>query len=82
MDWKKRFRNKTFLISLGSVILLFAQYVGHIFGFDAPNDMVQDFVNIGNSGLAMLVILGVVIDPTTSGIKDVSKELDQDLELQ
>ena len=63
MDIKSRLRNKTFLVSIFSAVLLLCQQLGlHIF----PSN-VQD---IFNTILAILTIVGVVIDPTTDGITD------------
>lgn len=63
MDIKSRLRNKTFLVSLFSAVLLLCQQFGlHIF--------LDNSADIFNTVLVILTILGVVIDPSTPGIND------------
>lgn len=63
MDIKSRLRNKAFLVSLFSAVLLLSQQLGiKIFPDNAAD--------IFNTILVILTILGVVIDPTSPGIKD------------
>ena len=62
-NWKARFKNKTFILAIASSIILLSQLLGlDIF---PPN-----FEEILNTILTILVTLGVVVDPTTSGITD------------
>lgn len=66
INWKARFRNKTFLIALASAIVLLSQQLGlNIF----PNN----WADILNTILTIFILLGIVIDPSTAGISD-SKE--------
>jgi len=59
----KRFRNKAFLVSLFSTVLLLVQALG----FDIfPNNVTEIF----NLILTILVLMGVIIDPTTEGLED------------
>lgn len=73
MDWKKRLTNKTFLLSItGCVVAFIYQILGIIgvippVGQDQITQLIGLFINI-------LLALGIVIDPTTSGIKDSKKE--------
>lgn len=69
INWKVRLQNKPFLVSAFSLLLLSVQQVASLFGFDTTiyNERVTD---IFNSVLAILVLLGVVVDPTTPGFKD------------
>lgn len=63
MNWKNRLRNKTFWIALTSAIVLLTQQLGlDIFP--------QNIAEIVNTILSIFVILGIVIDPSTPGIKD------------
>ncbi|MCM8710554.1 phage holin [Clostridium sp. SYSU_GA19001] len=63
MDIKSRLRNKTFLVSLFSAVLLLCQQLG-------VNIFPDNAADIFNTILVILTILGVVIDPTTPGISD------------
>lgn len=71
INWTVRLKNKNFWLSLIPAILLMIQVVA------APFGLVLDFGELGNQLLAIvnaifavLVILGIVEDPTTAGIKD------------
>lgn len=68
INWKLRFTNKTTLLAIiSTVILLFQQL-----GLKLPSN-VSDIVN---TVLTLLVLLGVVTDPTTHGISDSGQALD------
>ena len=63
MDWKTRFKNKTFWVALASAIVLLTQQLGlEIFP--------ENIMDIVNTVLMIFVILGVVVNPTTDGITD------------
>ena len=74
INWKVRFKNKPFLVALFSAVLLLVQQVGALFGVDTTffNEQVT---NIFNAVLYVLVILGVVIDPTTKDVSDSGQAL-------
>lgn len=63
LDWKSRFKNKTFILAIVSSMVLLIQQLG--LDILPPN-----FEEILNTILTILVTLGVVVDPTTSGITD------------
>lgn len=68
MDIKARLRNKTFLVSLFSAVLLLTQQLGiNIFPVNAKD--------IFNTILVILTIAGVVIDPSSAGILDSTKSV-------
>ena len=60
INWKLRLQNKTTLIALLGAIFLMAQQ----FGLEIPKN-IQDGVN---TFVYILVLIGVINDPTTSGI--------------
>ena len=69
INWKVRFRHRPFLMALFSAILLFAQVVLEPFGIDTT--IYNEQANaIFNAFLTILVLLGIVIDPTTAGTAD------------
>ena len=70
INWKLRFKNKATLIAIASTVILLAQQLG----FKLP-DNIEDVVN---TVLTLLVLLGVVNDPTTAGFKDSEKALTYD----
>ena len=63
MNWNARFRNKTFWVALSSAIVLLFQQIGW-------NVFPTNIGEIVNTILTIFVILGVVVDPTTSGVTD------------
>ena len=76
INWKVRLKNKDFWMSLIPAILLLIQVVA------APFGLVLDFGELGNQLLAIvnaifavLVILGIVEDPTTAGVGDSAQAL-------
>jgi len=68
INWKLRLQNKVTLIALLSAIFLMAQQ----FGLEVPQN-IQDGVN---TFVYILVLLGVVNDPTTAGLTDSERALE------
>ena len=62
INWKLRFKNKATLAAIAATVILLAQQLG----FKLP-DNVSDVVN---TALTLLVLLGIVSDPTTQGLGD------------
>ena len=67
INWKLRFKNKATLLAIASTVILLNQQLG----FKLP-DNIADVVN---TFLTLLVLLGVINDPTTEGISDSPKAL-------
>lgn len=72
INWKVRFKNKTWLIAFLAAIVAFVYQIMGMFGIVpvVSEDMVTQFIVVV---INMLVAVGVVIDPTTASIND-SKE--------
>ena len=70
INWKLRFKNKATLLAIASTVILLIQQLG----FKLP-DNIADIVN---TFLTLLVLLGVINDPTTEGLKDSNKVLTYD----
>ena len=68
INWKLRLQNKTTLIALLGAIFLMAQQ----FGLEIPKN-IQDGVN---TFVYILVLIGVVNDPTTAGISGSKRALE------
>lgn len=63
VNWKKRLTNKGFWVAIVSTIIMLSQQLGYeIF----PNN----WSDILNSILTIFILLGIIIDPSTPGIKD------------
>ena len=67
INWKVRFKNKATLLAIAGTVILLIQQLG----FKLP-DNIADVVN---TFLTLLVLLGVINDPTTEGISDSPKAL-------
>lgn len=69
MNLKLRFKNKATLVALASALIAFIYQILGILGITAPiaQDVVSQLVGII---LNILVAVGVLVDPTTSGIGD------------
>ena len=65
---KQRFKNKAFCVAFASAVILLLQQVG------LDNILPDNIMDIINTVLSILVMLGVVIDPTTKGIGDNKEE--------
>lgn len=76
INWKVRIKNKTFWISLIPALLLLVQVVANLFGFTIDlSEIGYKLLEIVNALFAILVILGIVSDPTTAGIGDSEQAL-------
>lgn len=74
INWKKRLTNKYFWIALIPALLLFVQAALHVFGVELDFSQVdKDLIGVVNSLFAVLAIIGIVNDPTTSGLSDGEK---------
>lgn len=71
INWKVRIKNKNFWISIIPAILLVIQAVAHVFGYELDlGDLGNNLIAVVNALFVVLVLLGIVTDPTTEGIQD------------
>ena len=71
INWKVRFANKTFWLSLVPAVLLLVQVTAAVFGYTVDlGELGNRLVAVVNALFAVLAILGVVTDPTTKGLSD------------
>ena len=71
MNWLVRIKNKQFWLAVIPAIALVAQAVASVFGYTIDlTTMVGKLQAVVNAVFALLVILGIVVDPTTAGIGD------------
>ena len=74
LNWKVRFKNKTWLTMFISLI------VGFVFNMLKLFDIVPTFtenlvMNIVGQVLTFLGLIGVIVDPTTAGIEDSNRAM-------
>lgn len=71
MDLKTRMKSKAFWLTLIPAVLLLIQVVLVPFGYQFEIEGINNqLLSIVNALFAVLSILGIAVDPTTSGIKD------------
>lgn len=76
INWTVRLKNKTFWLSFIPALLLLIQVVAAVFGFTLDlGDLGEKLLAVVNAVFALLAILGIVTDPTTSGISDSKRAL-------
>jgi phi LC3 family holin len=69
INWKARFKNKTFLITFIALVISFVYQVLGLLDI-VPSISEDSLVNFLTILINILATLGVVVDPTTDGIKD------------
>ena len=71
INWKVRAKNKMFWLTMVPAFLLIAQIVSGWFGYALAADLIgEEAAKFINAVFAFLVILGIVVDPTTDGMDD------------
>lgn len=71
INWMVRIKNKNFWLTIIPAVLLLVQVVAAVFGFTIDlGDLGNRLLDVVNAAFSVLVILGVVNDPTTAGISD------------
>ena len=76
INWKIRIKNKTFWITLIPALLLLIQTIAAVFGLTLDfSDLNEKMLLVVNALFTVLAILGIVVDPTTTGVKDSERAL-------
>lgn len=71
INWTVRLKNKNFWLALIPAVLLLIQTVAAVCGYTLDlGELGNRLVAVVNAVFGVLVILGVVADPTTAGMKD------------
>jgi len=75
INWKVRLQHKQFWVSLIALLIVLANQIAGIFNVDITiyNDQVTA---ISETILSILALLGIIIDPTTSGVSDSTHAMD------
>lgn len=76
INWTVRIKNKAFWVALIPAVLLLIQVIAAVFGFTLDlGDLGNRLLDVVNALFSVLVILGIVTDPTTSGVGDSTQAL-------
>lgn len=71
INWTVRIKNKNFWLAVIPAVLLLIQTVAAVFGYTLDvGEIGNRLIAVVNAVFGVLVILGVVNDPTTAGISD------------
>ena len=76
INWKIRFMNPKWVLSLIAAIFVLVVAVGKLFGYELDLNNLQDnIVNIVYAIFGILAVIGVTMDPTTPGYEDSERAL-------
>ena len=71
INWKVRIKNKAFWLTMIPAVLLLIQQVCVIFGVTLDfGELGNQLKEVVNTAFFILALLGIVTDPTTSGVSD------------
>lgn len=71
INWNVRIKSLKFWVTLIPSVLLVGQAVAAVFGYNWDISVLgSQLTNVVNTLFGVLVVLGVVVDPTTEGISD------------
>lgn len=71
INWIVRIKNRQFWLSVIPAVALVIQAVAAVFGWTLDlSNMVGKLLAVVDAVFALLVVLGIVVDPTTKGIVD------------
>lgn len=71
INWKVRTKNKAFWVAIIPALALVAQAVAALFGYTLDlSTLTGKVLAVVDAVFAVLVILGIVNDPTTAGVGD------------
>lgn len=76
INWTVRIKNKAFWLAVIPAVLLLVQTVAAVFGFSLDlGEIGNRLIAVVNAVFGVLVILGVVNDPTTAGMSDSNRAM-------
>ena len=76
LNWLVRIKNKAFWMAVIPAIALVIQAVAGVFGYTVSLDtLVGKLLAVVDAVFALLIVLGIVVDPTTAGISDSNRAM-------
>ena len=80
INWRVRIRNKASWVAIIPSILVLIQVVAAVFGYTLDlGELGNKLIAVVNAVFVVLSILGVVNDPTTSGLSDSKQAMTYEL---
>lgn len=77
INWILRFKNKPVLVALVAAVVAFVYQILGLFGV-TPSVSEDTIINVVGLLINILVMLGIVVDPTTKGASDSIMSLEYD----
>lgn len=77
LNWKVRFKNKTFLVTFLTAIVALVYQIASMFDI-VPSVSEGEVTQAIMIAVNLLVALGIIVDPTTEGISDSERALKYD----
>ena len=77
LNWKVRFKNKTFLVTFLTAIVALVYQIASMFDI-VPSVSEGEVMQASMIAVKLLVALGIIVDPTTEGISDSERALKYD----
>lgn len=76
INWIVRIKNRNFWLAVIPAVLLLVQTVAAVFGYTLDlGDIGNRLIAVINAVFGVLVVLGVVVDPTTAGVSDSNRAM-------
>ena len=76
INWQVRLKNKVFWLALIPALLMLVQTVGNVFGITFElGELSSKLLEVIEAVFVLLTLLGIVADPTTSGVSDSEQAL-------
>ena len=76
INWQVRICNKQFWVSVIPALALVIQAMAAVFGWTLDfTHLIGKLIAVVDAVFALLVILGIVVDPTTAGVGDSRRAL-------
>lgn len=80
INWRVRIRNKAFWVAIIPAVIVLIQVVAAVFGYTLDlGELGNKLIAVVNAVFVVLSILGVVNDPTTSGLSDSKQAMTYEL---
>ncbi len=79
INWKVRIKNKLFWLAIIPALLTLVKAIAAVFGYEIDTALIgEQLLAIVEALFAVLVIMGVVTDPTTKGVSDSDRAMAYD----
>ena len=79
INWKVRIKNKLFWLALIPAVLVLIRSVAAVAGYDVDLSIVGEKLSaVVEAVFGLLIVLGVVVDPTTQGVSDSEQAMTYD----